>query len=290
MTSAMKKRLWFVPVLLLSLPLALAQAPSGPIGFSFDRTTFPVWDFTGPYQLDLQIVGTGGLTDLSVPFFLSHDLAGRLRGSGGTLVTIGSDVVAANFTLNGAVGLSGTNTRATFSLRLTGQDIIAGQTRSFSISLTCSFRVDPDPAKSPAWIAPVRGNAVQGSVNISGLGVAQVIPNVAPGADFALALPPHVDGVWSLNMNILALTRLSGVATLVVDNSSPGLSILEPGTRTLNTTLTGTYRPSLTFSQVLLTGTADSRGTSLLVSWYNGANLPSQMLGKVLGQTINISF
>jgi len=283
MISAMKNRLLFVPVLLLSFPLALAQAPSGPISFAFDRTTFPVWDFTGAYQFDQQVVGVGAISDLSFAVYLTHDLAGRLRGTGTTMLSLGQDVVAANFVLNGSVSLGGNATRAIFTVSLSGDDLIAGQYRKFSIHLTYNLRVDPNPANPAAWIPLVRGSPVGGSVRVSGLGGAKVIP----GANFAVALPPGVDGAWSVDMSILPLSKLGGTATIVIDSSAaPDRSIIETGTRTLSANLLGAYKPSQTFSQVLLTGLFGSRPATLQLSFYNGASAPARVLGKLLGQTV----
>ncbi len=286
MISAMKNRLLFLPALLLSLPLALAQAPSGPVSFAFDRNTFPLWNFTGAYQFSQQMVGIGSVAPLSFQVFITHDLTGRLSGSGTTIVTFGDEAAAANYSLNGAVSLSGNATRATFTVALAGSglNIIAGQPHSFSVSLTYNLRVDPDPASSPAWIAPARGTPVRGSVRVSGLGDATVIP----GDGFTVALPPGVDGAWSVNMDILPLNRLGGTATIVVDSSAaPDRAAYEPGTLTLDANIVGTFKPTLALSKVLLSGLPDSRPVSLELVFANGDIQPGRIAGRILGQTVS---
>ncbi len=286
----MKNRLLSLPALLLSLPLAFAQAPSGPVSFTFDRTTFPVWDFTGAYQFNQQMVGVGALVPLSFPVSITHDLAGRLRGSGATVVTLGQgqEVVflAANYVLNGTVSGGGNATRATFTVTLNGDglDFIGGERRSFNMSLNYSLRVDPEPANAPAWIPLDRGAPVRGSVRISGLGAASVIP----GDGFAVPLPPGVDGAWSVNMNIFPLTRLAGTATIVIGSSAaPDRPAYQPGTRTLSAGLAGAFKPTLALSQVLLTGFPGSSPATLQLTFLNGQARPGRMVGKLLGQTVS---
>ena len=281
----MKNRFLFLPALLLSLPLAWAQAPSGRVSFALDRTTFPVWDFTGPYQLNQQLVGSGGSLPLSFLVNMTHDLSGRLSGAGTTLVTLGSDVVAANYVLSGGVSLSGNDTRASFSVSLAGGglNIIAGQPHSFSISVTYNLTVDPDPANPPALIALARGAPVRGNVSISGLGGGRVIP----GEDFSVLLPPGVDGGWSVHMDILPLNRLAGTATILVHNpGAPGQAAYLPAARTLNANLAGSYRPTLGLSQVQLTGLPGSSPTTLDLTLVSGETQPGRITGRILGQTV----
>ncbi len=285
MMRTIQNRLFFVPALLLSLPLALAQAPSGEISFTFDRTTVPVWDFTGAYQFDQQMVGLGSVSPLSFQVFITHDLAGRLRGLGTTIVTIGQDVVSANYVVIGSVSLGGNATRAIFKISLVGDglDLIAGQPRGFRVSLLYDLVVDPNPANTPAWIPRAGNPGVRGTVSVSGVGAATVIP----GNGFAVALPPGVNGKWSLDMDILALNRLGGSATIVIDSAAPpDRPLTQPGTRTLNANLVGTFNARLASSQVVLAGIFDTRPASLQLSFFNGATAPSRMSGRLLGQTI----
>lgn len=287
MITAIKNRLLFLPALLLSLPLALAQAPSGPVSFAFDRATFPVWDFTGAYQFDQQIVEAGGaLLPLSFQVFITHDLAGRLSGSGTAIVTIGQgqEVVflAANYALNGTVSGGGGATRAAFTVTLAGDglDVIAGERRSYHISLTYNLRVDPDLL---AWVGPDRGAAVRGKVSISGLGSASV-----SGGGLTVPLPPGVNGKWSVFMDILPFSRLGGAATIVIGSSAPpDQAAYLPDTRTLDAGLVGTYKPTRG-SQVQITGQPGSSPATLQLTLDGQAQL-LRIAGKVLGQTVSYS-
>jgi hypothetical protein len=287
MISAMKNRLLFLPALLLWFPLALAQAPTGSVSFTIDPSAFPVWNFTGAYQFsNQQIVGNEAVLPLSFPVSITHDLAGRLSGAGTTIVTLGQDVAAAHYVVEGTVSGGGNSTRAAFTVTLAGSglDLIAGAPRSYKISLAYNLRVD---AGALAWVAPEHGAAVTGSAQISGVGGGIVVQ----GDDLTVAaLPPGVDGGWSVNMDILALSRLGGTATVVIHSSAaPDRAAYLPGTLTLNANLAGTFK--LGSSQILLTGLAESRPTTLQLtlvkSLANGETRLGRIAGKVLGQTVS---
>jgi hypothetical protein len=291
MISAMKNRLLLAATLLLGLPPAFAQAPSGAIGFTFDRTTIPIWDFTGAYQFNQQMVSSGGSMALSFPLSINHDLAGGLSGSGTTLVTIGPEsdaasptVLAAQYEVEGAVSLSGNATRVSFTVSLSGSglDVIAGEPHAYHISLTYDLVVDSDLL---AWVPPAHGKAVSGSVSIAGVGSAAVIP----GDGFTVALPSGVDGAWGVSMDILALSRLAGTATILVDGSAaPDRPAYQSGTLTLNASLAGTYRPSLG-SRLELSGMPGSSPAALQLALDSDAQLV-RVTGRILGQTINFSY
>jgi hypothetical protein len=288
----MKNRLLFLPALLLSFPLALAQAPSGSISFTFDRSTFPVWDFTGAYEFtNQQVAGVGGtLLPLSFAASMTQDLAGRLSGSGTTMVTLGQDVVAANYVLEGTVSSSGNATRATFTVSLAGDglDIIAGEPRSYNISLAYNVKVDPDTL---VWVASGRGAAVRGSLEIAGVGGGRVIQ----GDDVTIAaLPPGVDGGWSVNMDILALSRLAGTATIVIDSAAPpDQAVFLPVSLILNANLVGEYKPSVGSSRIDLTGMADSQPATLQLTLVKnlvtGEMQLGRIAGRILGQPVSLT-
>jgi hypothetical protein len=287
MITAIKNRLLFLPALLLSLPLALAQAPSGPVSFTFDAATFPVWDFTGAYQFDQEMVETGGaLLPLSFQVFITHGLSGRLSGAGTTIVTMtvgqGQDVVtnylAANYVLEGTVSGGGAATRATFAVTMAGGglDVIAGARRSYHISLTYNLGVDPELL---AWV--VGPHAVRGVVGISGLGSASV-----SGGGFTVPLPPGVTGKWGVYMDILLLGRLGGAAMIVINSSAPpDQAAYLPDTRTLNAGLVGAYKPARG-SQVQITGRPGSTPATLQLT-LDGQTQLVRIAGKVLGQTVS---
>src|SRR3989442_11193473 len=83
---------------------ALAQAPSGSVTFNFDRSTIPVWDFSGTYQFDQQIrTGDQARVGLSYSITITQNVRGILSSSGTILVGIGNDVVAAAYVATGRI-------------------------------------------------------------------------------------------------------------------------------------------------------------------------------------------
>jgi hypothetical protein len=281
--SATKSRLLFFPILFGALSLAFAQ-PSGVASFSFDRTSFPVWDFSGPYQLDHQVGGLGAASvELTYGVEIVQDLSGRLSGSGTTLVGIGSEFVAANYSLSGTVALGGPKARAIFSVRLTGQDFFAGQTRTFNISFSYNLGVT-NQAQHLIWraVSPVRG-----SVAIQGLGSASVVN----GNLFSVPLPAGVDGHWTLIMQVIPFGRLAGTALASVDRvADPAQPVGFPIVKNLSFSLVGAYHAGM--SQILLSPMPGSQGNSLQVRLSSGADgvtVVSRLTGKLLGQSISFN-
>jgi len=288
--NSLKTRLLLVPALFLSLPLVLAQAPSGPVSFYFDRATYPVWDFSGPYTFSQKIVGAGGSTmNMVFQLGLTQDLSGSLHGRGTTMVAIGKDVVSANFTASGSVSLGGNSTRVILNVNLAGDglDLIGGQPRKFTSSLTYNLRVDPNIDNTPSLIAPVTGVPIKGSLQVSGIGSSTIVSGVDPAA-FSIALPPGVDGAWACFMNVVSIgERINGTAAIVVDSyASAQNAISSPTTRIMAASVSAKYSQAKNQTQAVLNPLAGSSPMSLQLYFISGAAQPGQMSGKILGQTV----
>src|SRR5215204_3996432 len=122
MKMSLPNRIFFIAVLLSSLCFAHAQPPSGLVSLPFDNATAPVWDLSGTLLLDQTMQGAG---DQEIPLIYSvdviQDAKGKLTGSGLTILNIGNDFVAANYTVKGKVSGGGNNVnRASFTVKLTG--------------------------------------------------------------------------------------------------------------------------------------------------------------------------
>jgi hypothetical protein len=287
MMSSLKTRLLLVPALFLSLPLLMAQAPGGQYNFYFGRWSYPIWDFSGPYSFSHQV---GSQTTLAYSLSLSQTLSGSLAGEGTTLVAVGSDVISVSYTATGRVIEGGNLTRVTLEVRLVndGLDLIAGQYRKFSATLTYNLRVDPNLNDAPALIAPNTGEPVRGSIEIGGLGSSPISPDPA----FSLSLPNGVDGSWNCSMDLLALkNRVGGTATITVDSYASLENPVDVATaRVMSANVTGSYKvpqgqtqPTV---QAALTGLAGSQPSSLRLLFSTSATQPYQMSGKILGQTV----
>ena len=290
MTHSLKTRLLLVPALFLSLPMALAQVPSGQVAFYFGRSTYPVWDFSGPYTLSQKIVTAGGSTmNMTFPIGLTQDLSGALHGKGTTMVAIGSEVVAANYTVNGAVSLGGNATRVIFTVSLSGDglDAIGGVARRFTASLSYNLRVDPNIANAPAWIAPVTGVPIRGSINVAGLGGSTIVSGVDNTA-LSIPLPRNVDGSWVCRMNLISIgQRIAGTGSITVNAyATPENPVGGTTTRVMSANVNAKYIATQNQTQAVLTPMAGSAPMSLQAFFVAGANAPARLSGKVLGQTV----
>lgn len=276
MISTLKHRLVFLPVLLLSLQFSSAQIYSGAYNFAFDQGSFPVYDLTGTYEMNQELQGPGGATvplAFTIPTVI-HDNSGKLRGSGLLMLNIGEDYVAANYTVSGTVSGGGANTRAVFTVRLTGQDVIAGRARRFSGSVSYNLLVD-------AGSLTLEGTS-KGSITVQGVGTSKVISDslISPN------LPNRVDGAWRVEMNLLALKKLGGSATIIVNSfMAPDGSTWPADGRVIPTNVSGSYVARTDLARTQLTGINEGRGNSLLMIFSPGTDT-AQLSGRILGQTI----
>lgn len=258
--------------LLISLSMASAQ-PTGEAMFNFDVSNAPAWDLTGSYQLDTPVLGAGNSeVPLSYAVPMTHDPRGQLRGDGNVMVKIGSDTVAANYTLRGSVSTGGGVARASFTVTLRGNDAISGAIRSFNIKATYKLEVDPKDL--------TLNGSVSGSLSISGGGGGSIHSDTC-----VLPLPPGVDGSWYAQLTFLPLKKLSGTGYVVVDSANSNLDPFQTGQRVLQMSLSGSYSAKNNLSKVSMKGVNEGKGTSLKVNWF-GENTLDSMDGKVLGQKV----
>jgi hypothetical protein len=267
--------------------MGLAQGLPSNVNFTFSRATFPLWDFSGDYNLDqLNVVGAGGtLQPLSIPVSITNDLNGRLHGAGSTWGFLGSDAFEADYTVSGHVSGGGNATRVNFSVHFTGSGTIAGQNRRCSGSISYNLMVDP---ANPALIARVPGRPLSGSFSAAGLGHGPIKPQ----PDFSMPIPlgltdPTNAGVWTVSMALQNFQRIGGTATFTINHyvSPSGDANTLPYT-TLQANVNGNYSAQWNLEQLMLTGLSTSRGTSLSLKFLPGDTMPVKMTGKALGQTI----
>ena len=257
----MKSRLLFVAVLVLSLPLCFAQ--TSPVNFTFSSDETPLYDFTGEFQVEDVLQGGAGDVPLAFGITITDDGRGRLRGSDVlgadlTFLTIGNDTVAANYVVTGRVGGGVNATRVTLTVRLFGEDTIGGVSTKFNLVIRYDLQV----------MGGVLQGKSRGSAKFAKLGSARILnPAVS------LALPAGMDGSWSLQMNIVPLSKLAGSGSIVLSNG-----------RVLASSLSGRFS-SGRFT-VKLTGIDDNGGGRLNLVFFEGAGSPEIFIGRILGQTI----
>ena len=266
MTTPLLRRFCSIAVLFLFLGWAQAQPPSGLVSIPFGNDVAPVWDLGGTLTLEQTMQGAG---DQDVPLNFSvdvtQDASGKLSGSGITILNIGNDFVAADYTLTGKISGGGNSVnRASFTVKLSGQDVITGLNTRFSINL--KYKLEGDVGQQ-AFVGTVKGNA-----NFSGMSSAKI------DTDVTVLLAPTMDGSWVLDMNILALNKLAGSANIVLPNG-----------RVLPTELSGSFSPNSGVSKINLKGINEGKGTSLnlkLVNSLEGELVVDSMKGKILGQSV----
>src|ERR1051326_6103742 len=136
MIKTVKTALLSTLLFLTVIDFGLAQAPSGTVSFSFDRSTVPLWDLTGTFQFNQQI-GTGDQTRVKLNYSIpvTQNIRGILSGSGTILVGVGNDAVAADYIATGRIIGGGNHTKARLTVRLHGDDVLAGIHTRFSIVL-----------------------------------------------------------------------------------------------------------------------------------------------------------
>jgi hypothetical protein len=266
MSNTIKSRFFFVAVLLSFVSFCIADAPSGIVSFSFDNTQAPVWDLSGGLQIEQQMLGAG---DVEVPVVYSveitHDAKGKLSGSGFTILNVGTSFVAAEYNVTGKTSGGGSKAnRAVFTVRLSGDDVIAGVQTKFNMTIRYDLEAD---AGALSLVGTARGNA-----KFSELSSGRI------ESDVTLALAPGMDGSWTVNMDIVPLKKLGGSASIILSNG-----------RVLPAQLSGSYSSSSGVSKVKLTGVNEGKGTSVNLKFFNseeeGIALDS-MNGKILGQGV----
>ena len=235
------------------------SVPSGPVSFSFTSPAVPVYDLTGSYQFDHQVLAAGGTPmNLSLGFSVQQDAAGLLRSSGVTNVQIGTNLVAAQYTVTGGVsGGGGKATRAKLSILWLVQDPAVAANGPLNISVQYNLEVSQGLLNGTARGQAKFGKAGSKSINSS---------------VSAVPLPAGADGSWRVTMNV----------------QTPGGSgsIVLPNGRSLQTSLAGSFSARSGLGLMKLAGVGADRGSALSIGYFPATNAVDSLSGKVLGQTV----
>jgi hypothetical protein len=266
MTSAIKSREWMPAVLLASLYLCLVeQALAAPVSFSISSSSAPVYDLTGSYRFDQQSFAAGGIrAGLSLSLSVTQDATGRLQGSGLTSVGIGDESYPATYLVTGKVSGGGKVTRATLVARLQGQDPAGDVDPSLAISVQYNLVVSRGALKGTA----------RGSAELPKLGSGSIRSLIS-----GVPLPAGVDGSWSVQMDMLALSKPGGTG-----------SIIFPNGRILQTSLAGSPSTPLGLERIRLSGTNGNEGSRLNINFFPRTSALQSLSGRILGQTVSGTF
>jgi hypothetical protein len=246
--------------LLLALILALpavshsfAQAPSGVYTNLITPDIAPVYDLTGSYVLDQNVIGLGGTSvELTFQINLNQTVQGRLMNVDNvTLVGIGNSTVGGRYNVSGHVLTTKGETHAKFNVHIHNTDVVAGVKSAFNINMRYDFILSPGSSNSPATMS----GFAQGNANFAGFGNGKVDTT----QNLPLSLPAPMDGSWLLTMNLLPLGHLSGTGSVTLSNG-----------RALQMRLHGSFSDSTGLSKVNLTGIQGSQGNTLHVEFATG--------------------
>lgn len=266
MTTHSCRRFWLVPVLALSLCLCRADTPSGVITLNFNNPATAVYDMAGGLQISEYLLGSGGsVTPLSFGVDVTQDVRGRISGTGSTILTVGGDTVAAVYTVKGQIsGGGGHPTRLTLSIRLHGQDVLAGKETPFNLSLSYALE---NNAEASAFVGRARG-----TFNAARLGRGRIRAD-----DSSIAAAASRSTAWALEMNVAALNRLAGTARFLL-----------PARAALPADVRGHYSAADDLSKAKVTGTNEGRGNRLDLQFMTAGSTAqvTRINGVVLGQRV----
>ena len=263
MTIRFISRWLLVPLLMLSLQISRAQAPSGILIYDFDSDT-PIWDLTGTYGVDTVVTdNNGNQVDLSFSFSMNHDERGKLVGGGVTGVFIGEDdVVAGTYRVSGKVQTIGGQHFATIVITIVGEGTVAGRETSYRLTIV-----------TEKALIDLEDDAIVGTSRV--MGKFSNLDTINGVADFEATLMGDMDGSWSLVLNILPFSNLTGTGTIVLSNG-----------RTMVMDLTGEHSFG---SDLRLKGFGDSRGTKMRVFLYESQDV-QEIFGTAFGQKVDAFF
>lgn len=272
MTNLLKKISWLLLLPLLTLG-AIAQ-PSGNVIFDFDGGFAPIWDLSGPYEIETPAIGAGG-QEITVLYtvYMEHTVSGALRGSGVTTMQIGNELVVANYTVSGTVNGSQNVTKANFTVSIRGRVPLAGKERSLNVTTSFKMRVSD-------W-GGLEGSAY-GSLKISGVGTAAIRQ-----PDYAFEMPGGVTGSWRLALNYIPFKRFAGTGNVYLSTYFPigGSPIDAEEFRIFPGNVAGTYSESKDITDGKFTGTGPGRGVEVEFR-FGGYNDLLSGSAKMMGQRL----
>ncbi len=249
--------------------LAPAAIPSGEWQVEISDATNHVWDVSliAPLQSPDFEFSDGTIVAFHAPF--SQNGSGKLAGAGPTDIEVTSDILngtvageyVAKGTITGAKGIA----RLTFSSTAKGQAMIEGNLHA--ISATSAVKVTVDSLTQTPTGTYTSTAAAAGYGSLKETGDIDITWGDVTGA--------MGDGSWILHLSLTndAIKKVGGTAT--VDLS---------GGRTLGFTAKGTYNAKTDSTLLVLAADADSKGSSLKVTW--SANNSAVLQGKLTGQTV----
>jgi hypothetical protein len=258
----MKTRLLALALAAFSAVANFAASPLGTFVYDFSVTNAPVWDLSGPLELNQQIIGVAGSgIQLSVPVTMDQSIKGRLDGSGFTTLTVDTNVITGRYRVEGKVYTAASKTKVKLTVRASGRDVIAGVTNTFKIVLVYKLELDPETQQLTG--------TVRGTARFSQLRGGRV------HQDVTVALPAGNDGSWTLTLDLNSTTPPGGNAEITLPNG-----------RFLPYAVRGKYSSSTDSTKLTLSGFGNSRGSKLTLRVAGTNALLTELRGRVFGQKL----
>lgn len=247
---------------------AFAEMANGSYDHDFSGEV-PLWDISGDYTEDIPGFGTDTYT-------IVEDTSGALTGTGNFNFDDGTVVLNGPFTLNGKVKGSGTVTRVSWKIFITGTGTVSGYAVTFTA--TGLENLELDSANRQLVLTggrihvtardPATGRKKSGSFKIASGG----------GTD----LPTDSTGDWTLNLMLNPVpdkTKYTGTAT--VETSTGGTGDL---------TAIGSYASKTDTSKITLKGMKGTGASlNLLISTVGSNMTVFSAKGKLYGQKVKFN-
>jgi len=270
MSKLTLKRAVLLAVAVLLCKVSFAQSISNTVTLSFDKTTAPLVDLTGDLSPTNQTVISSVGDSVALTFgglIVTNTGTGKIKGVSDVpiLAQIGdAEPFAASYRVNGSVTGGGTKpTRVDMTVVLSGTDqSVAGVNSQIKVMIHYKLTLDVDN-----WVL---SGTSKGSVRFSKVSSGKI------KADVSIPAPGSPDGAWSVNMDVLALDKIGGSATITT-----------PTGRQLPGTISGNVNKD-GLARVNFKGTFDGKGSSAKFNFFpSDAGVELQtMKGRILGQTV----
>lgn len=210
-----------LPIFLLSLQLSRAQVVVLPSTLSFDlgtTTDTQLWDLNGDYDLNMTVVNKrGNATAVRLSFTLAQDANGKLSNitslNFGELDLGDNSFFAVVPRISGKVTGSGGTAQVHFTVHMTGNGTLAGQTVN-SLNATVTVNAETD-----ATTGLLTGTA-KFSGNFGGmLGVSGTV------SDFSTPLPQGANATWNLSLQLAGISKVVGTGIVTTTTRPLGLDL-----------------------------------------------------------------
>jgi len=261
----MKSSLCALSAVLIGATICLGDVPSGQYEYTFDTNNAPLWDLSGEYELEQDIIGSAGQeTPVKFVIIVEHDAKGRLIGAGSSEGMIGDSPVGGEYRVLGRVlSSSGGLVKVKLVVRYRGEGVIGGVPSGFRINVTHHLELNGLEQK---LVGRAKGSAKFGN-----------LANGPIRSESEVELEEDNDGHWTLGLEVIPVKKLGGNAIVAL-----------PSGRSLPFSLKVSYSESSDSSKLKLKGFGSSKGLNFTLRTSGEEMALDRIKGKALGQKIKL--